>query len=94
MQKRHFVCSVGIFDGSGYSWGMCSIGEENKDDAIYSVWHDILQLDYEDDGFDGLVMLYDTVKRERVYYFHRTKIFTHSNSFPACFLEGSNYEYT
>jgi hypothetical protein len=70
MQTRHFVCAVGIFDGSGYSWRMCSVDEENEDGAIYSVWHDVLQFDYEDENFDGVVMLYDTVKRERVYYFH------------------------
>jgi hypothetical protein len=70
MQTRHFVYTIVIFDGEDDLWEMGSVDEENKDDAINSVWRDVLQFDCEDDDFNGVVMLYDTVKRERVYYFH------------------------
>jgi hypothetical protein len=70
MQTRHFVYTVVVFDDEDNIWSMGSVDEENKDDAIASVWSDVLRFDYEDDDFNGVVMLYDTVKRERVYYFH------------------------
>jgi hypothetical protein len=70
MTVRQYVYYVSFNDGSGYTHAMGSIDETDRDDAIYSVWHDVLQFDYEDDDFDGFVMLYDTVRREQVYYYH------------------------
>jgi hypothetical protein len=50
---------------------MGSIDAMSKDDAIRLVWNNILRLDYEDYYFNGCVALYDTEKRERVYYYRR-----------------------
>lgn len=70
MQTRHFVYTAVVFDGEDHIGSMGSVDEDDKEDAIFVVWNDILRLDYEDDGFNGVVLLYDTVKREQVYYFH------------------------
>jgi hypothetical protein len=69
MEMKQFVYFIMHNGGSGYSVVTGSIDAEDRDTAIQCLWYDILRFDYEDDDFDGLVILYDTVKRERVYYY-------------------------
>jgi hypothetical protein len=71
MQTRHYVYSLIINNRKyGDSYRMGSVDGIDRSTAICAVWDDILRFDYEDDDFDGVVMLYDTATRERVYYFH------------------------
>jgi hypothetical protein len=69
MEKRQFVYYAAFNDG--YSCEMGSIDERTVGDAIHRLWHDVLMCGFEAGDFNGVVMLYDTVKRERVNSFFR-----------------------
>jgi hypothetical protein len=49
---------------------MGSVAGYTAEDAIHAVWRGVLMRTFEAADFGGIVMIYDTVKRERVYYFH------------------------
>jgi hypothetical protein len=69
MAARQFVYFVESNDGNNYSVAAGSIDALSTDNAIQDLWYDVLRFDYEDDDFDGVVVLYDTVNRKRVYYY-------------------------